>query len=186
MEAGCNIQLPAWKKVTHEEECPYKGRFEEMKKMNSSIASLSFDESLSDDGSYHDPNEIMNCRYRKFGCMVRMPYHRKRLHEEKCNHRDNDDDESSDESYHDPDELVNCRFRDNGCMVKMPFKRREAHEEKCNHREEDELVYESYTDEFADCRWAKYGCRVRPKLSLSQNHEAKCNYKRDEPSNRFY
>lgn len=175
-EAGCNIQLPISKLVTHESDCSYKGRFEEMENLRSSMGDVSLN---------RDPNEIVDCKYRNLGCMVRMPYHRKRQHEEKCNHRDDDEYEV----YHDPDELVDCRFRDRGCMVRMPFKRKEIHEEKCNHRDEDNddsCVYYEDPNELVDCKWKMNGCRVRPKLSYREIHEGKCNYKQDECSYRDY
>ncbi|XP_048515149.1 uncharacterized protein LOC125501956 [Athalia rosae] len=141
---GCNVAMPPWRKAIHEASCVYKERFEVVER----------GEDTSDDsydgGDEDDPEEMVECKLKIYGCSVKMPRRRKIVHEEKCNY--------------------------NKCYREEDFEiaaEDEAPEDKMTPEDGDP---ESPTD----CRWAEYGCRVRPKAFRKETHEEKCNYKMEE------
>ena len=134
-EAGCNIQLSESKKKKHEEDCPFKGRFEALEKLRCSINSVTLNDDSSEESNecYQDPDQIVECRFRKYGCMVKMPFRRKSIHEEKCNYLkcESDDEE---ETFEDPEQQMDCKWTEYGCRVRPKLYRKEIHEEKCNYK----------------------------------------------------
>lgn len=169
---GCKVRMPVWRKSIHENICNYKEKFAAMNAVIESIDCVTIDD---------DPEELVECRFRDYGCMVKMPRRRKYTHEQKCNYMRTDCS-----VLEDPEELIECRYRDSGCMVTMPRRRKNTHEQKCNYRsihDHEEQYYpypELNPDEQVDCKWSEYGCRVRPKRYRQSIHEEKCNYRMEE------
>lgn len=178
---GCMVRTSPWRISIHEAHCAYKDRFEAMEGLSESLGEITITSA-----EYGDPEELLECKYRRHGCMVRMPRRRKRTHQEKCNYRkyhDEEDDSPAEDQY-DPNELVSCKWARYGCMVRMPRRRQYSHQEKCNYCRPEEDGYQSEEeydpDEQVSCRWADYGCRVRPKRDRVGSHEEKCNYRMEE------
>ena len=140
---------------THRDDCPYKGRFEAMEEMQSAMEKAT----LQEEESYEDPDAIVECRFRNRGCMVKMPFRRKRIHEEKCNYHTSDDEEEIE----DPEQQVDCKWAENGCRVRPKLYRKEIHEEKCNYKKED-------------CSFKHYGCNATFESSKRFIHERSCPY----------
>jgi len=185
---GCNVRLPEWRKRVHEEICIYKDKLEAFDGIADGMNELSF----NDDDEYcdGDPEEIVDCLFRRYGCMVRMPRRRKNIHQRKCNYREyyNAEDFEEEEPEEDPERKVPCRWADNGCQVMPRYCRRETHAEKCNYKPDhytsDEYVYESERDpdENVPCPWAEHGCQVMPRYCKRDSHAEKCNYKMEHCS----
>ncbi|XP_078042624.1 uncharacterized protein LOC144472989 [Augochlora pura] len=178
---GCMVRTSPWRISIHEAHCAYKDRFEAMEGLSESLGEITITSA-----EYGDPEELLECKYRRHGCMVQMPRRRKRTHQEKCNYRkyhDEEDDSPAEDQY-DPNELVSCKWARYGCMVRMPRRRQYSHQEKCNYCRPEEDGYQSEEeydpDEQVSCRWADYGCRVRPKRGRVGSHEEKCNYRMEE------
>lgn len=155
--AGCNIKIPEWKIKAHEDDCPYKGRFEAMEEIRSAMENTKLQEEEP-----CDPDAIVECKFRKEGCMVKMPFRRKEIHEEKCNFHTSDDEEEE-EPYQDPEEQVDCKWAQYGCKVRPKFYRKETHEEKCNYKMEN-------------CSFQNYGCPATFEPSKRFAHERTCQY----------
>lgn len=160
--AGCNVRLPVWRKLVHENLCIYKDKLETVDQIQESFEVLTFDN--------EDPDEMVSCKFSQHGCMVMMPRHRKSMHESKCNylkyHRAEDDKKVRfyvAESVEDPDEYVSCRWADYGCQVQPRRCRKYGHEEKCNYRR-------------VPCRYNDAGCYEMVEPSRKHLHESTCNY----------
>ncbi|XP_047353873.1 uncharacterized protein LOC124950736 [Vespa velutina] len=161
---GCKVRMPAWRKTIHENVCNYKEKFLAMNDVIESIGCVTIND---------DPEEMIDCRYINYGCMVRMPRRKKYTHEQKCNYRvdiDEDDDNHLDEwEQHypnielDPDEQVDCKWSDYGCLVRPKRYRKSIHEEKCNYRMEE-------------CIYKHYGCDAVFEPSRKYAHEHSCGY----------
>ncbi|XP_015109165.1 uncharacterized protein LOC107036000 isoform X2 [Diachasma alloeum] len=187
--AGCNVRLPVWRKLVHEKLCIYKDKMEELEGIQDGLEHLHFEEDC------YDPEELVECRFSRYGCQVQVPRRRKRIHEEKCNHGRGHEESDEEgciqicEPVYDPDEKLPCRWAEFGCQVEMPRRRKHIHEEKCNygkhHEESDEEGYIQICkpvydpDEKLPCRWAEFGCQVEPRRSRKETHEEKCNYRRE-------
>ncbi|XP_034940684.1 uncharacterized protein [Chelonus insularis] len=159
---GCNVRLPEWRKLVHEEICIYKDRLEALESVQHNLGSLSFDDV--------DPEEKVECKFYRYGCMVKMPRRRKHLHEQKCNYQKHYREEDFGETIShnteyeaDPDEKVACRWSDYGCQVQPRRCRKENHEEKCNYRREK-------------CTFAYNGCFEMVEPCKKHLHESSCSY----------
>ena len=140
---GCKVRTTPWRTSIHEKYCIYKDRHEALNEINEALQNTSITEN-----QYSDPDELVECKYRKYGCMVNMPRRRKPMHQEKCNYKKyaNDEsseneydgsDESSSENEYDLNEQVSCRWAEYGCRVKPKRCDLETHEEMCNHKMEE-------------------------------------------------
>ncbi|KAL0111979.1 hypothetical protein PUN28_013304 [Cardiocondyla obscurior] len=163
--AGCRVRTVPWRRGIHEEYCIYKGSFAPsfggIDAISDGFASVTI---VDDDGG--DPEELVQCKFRRHGCMVNMPRRRKYVHEQKCNYRSHQGDVDDGFIYPsqpelDPDEQVECRWLDYGCRVKPKRCRKHIHEDKCNYRMEE-------------CTWKHYGCGAIFKPTLRYSHEANC------------
>ncbi|XP_044016663.1 uncharacterized protein LOC122858054 isoform X2 [Aphidius gifuensis] len=164
---GCNVKLIEWRRLEHEKICIYKDRMQKFDDINENLESLNIHDD-SDDSD--DPEEIIECKFRTFGCMVKMPRRKKWSHEEKCNYNkyhnnDNDEDDSCyvTEEYLDPDDTLSCRWADFGCQVQPRRCRIDTHEEKCNYRREH-------------CKYSDNGCREMVEPPKRFIHEQRCEY----------
>lgn len=158
---GCNVRTLPWRISIHENYCIYKDRRSTMDEIHEGMSSVTITDANSE---YGDPNELVECKYRRYGCMVNMPRRRKIVHEQKCNyskyHQEEDYVSSSSEAEYDPDEKSDCRWAEYGCRVKPKRSRQEAHEEKCNYRMEE----------------CSYGCGTLFQPSRKFAHERSCDY----------
>lgn len=167
---GCKVRMPAWRKSIHEGVCNYKEKY---LAMNSVIESIGCVTIVDDDDRHRlhgDPEELVNCKYRRYGCMVRMPRRRKYVHEEKCNYREYYQPGDDEEIVHhppdpesNPDEQMDCRWAEYGCRVRPKLYRKSAHEEKCNYRMEE-------------CSYKDYGCGAMFEPARRYAHEKSCSY----------
>ncbi|XP_076748605.1 uncharacterized protein LOC143422091 [Xylocopa sonorina] len=156
---GCKVKTSPWRISIHEGHCIYKDRYDEM-----NISESMEQASISSD-SYRDPEELVECKYRKYGCMVNMPRRRKPLHQAKCNYRkyDQGDDDSSSEGEYDPDEQVPCKWAEHGCQVRPKRSRAETHAAKCNYRMEE-------------CAYKYNGCTATFQPPRKYAHERNCEF----------
>ncbi|XP_043262968.1 uncharacterized protein LOC122403492 [Colletes gigas] len=157
---GCKVKTSPWRIAIHENHCHYKTRYELMNDITESldIVSIVTDE---DDG---DPEELVECKFRKYGCMVNMPRRRKQIHQEKCNYgKYHQEGECSDESEYDPEEQVACKWAEHGCRVRPKRCRAETHEQKCNYRMEE-------------CSYKDNGCTAMFHPSRKYAHERSCEF----------
>ncbi|XP_011645716.1 uncharacterized protein LOC105432559 [Pogonomyrmex barbatus] len=206
--AGCRVRTVPWRRSIHEKYCIYKDKFQGVNEISESLASATI-------GSNYDPEELVQCKYKRFGCMVNMPRRRKHMHELKCNYMSQQGDvDNNCFSYPsqpelDPNEQVECRWSVYGCQVRPKRYRKHVHEDKCNYKKEEHMHelrsdYGNYRgdvkdeffsypsqpeldpDEQVECRWYEHGCRVRPKRCRKQIHEDKCNYRMEECSWKHY
>lgn len=155
---GCKVRMPAWRKTIHENVCNYKEKFLAMNDVIENIGCVA----IEDD---YDPEELIYCKYKDYGCMVRMPRRKKYTHEQKCNYRVDDfenDDNNWAERY-DPNEQVDCKWFEYGCRVRPKRYRKSIHEEKCNYKMEE-------------CAYKNYGCDVIFEPSRKYAHERSCVY----------
>ncbi|KAH0539800.1 uncharacterized protein LOC123259719 [Cotesia glomerata] len=162
---GCNVRLPEWRKQVHENLCIYKDRLDALDDIQRDLDSFHFE-----DG---DPEEMVECKFNRYGCMVKMPRRRKNMHQMKCNyqkyHNENDDEDFSEcsiscaEPEVDPDSHVPCRWAVYGCQVEPRYCRKLTHEEKCNYRREK-------------CRFAEHGCVEMVEPCKRPLHESSCSY----------
>ncbi|XP_057318307.1 uncharacterized protein LOC130663180 [Microplitis mediator] len=159
---GCNVRLPEWRKLVHENLCIYKDRLEGLDDIQRNFDSLNFE-----DG---DPEEMVECQFNKYGCMVKMPRRRKLMHQQKCNYRKYQDSEDFSDDYQhnsepeiDPDSQVPCRWSIYGCQVQPRYYKKMSHEEKCNYRREK-------------CRFAENGCSEMVEPFKKHLHESNCSY----------
>lgn len=161
---GCKVRMPAWRRTIHEGVCNYKEKFLAMNDVIESIGCVTITEDS------YDQNELVECKYRRYGCMVRMPRRRKYVHEEKCNYSqysgDGDYEEPTwcpSDSELDPEEQTDCRWAEYGCRVRPKRHRKSTHEEKCNYRMES-------------CSFASSGCDALFEPSRRYAHEKSCPY----------
>lgn len=179
--AGCKVSTSPWRISIHEAHCVYKDRFEAMDGLSEALGEITI---TSDE--YGDPEELLECKFRRYGCMVSMPRRRKRIHQEKCNYRKYHCGSDSSDDEDDPEALVGCKWAKYGCMVNMPRRRKLIHQEKCNYREveDEEDGYHSEDDcdpnELVSCKWAEYGCMVQMPRRRQLTHQEKCNHRRDD------
>jgi len=202
---GCVVNIPRRRKYIHEQKCNYKSH-EGNVFQNTNDMSDGFTFSTITDNNYGgDPEELVQCKFKQYGCVVSIPRRRKYMHEQKCNYKShegnvfqNTNDMSdgftsstiADNNYGgDLEELVQCKFKQYGCMVNIPRRRKYIHEQKCNYKSYqgnlDRFDYSAQPEldpnEQVECRWSEYGCRVRPKRYHKQVHEDKCNYRKELP-----
>jgi len=162
--AGCRVRTVPWRRSIHEQYCIYKDRVHSVNDISDDLASTS----ITDNDYSGDPDELMQCKFRRYGCMVNVPRRRKYIHEQKCNYRnhqenmDNRFDYSSQPEL-DPDEQIECRWSEYGCRVKPKRCRKQIHEDKCNYKMEE-------------CRWKHYGCMAIFKPMLRYSHENNCDF----------
>ncbi|CAK9825267.1 hypothetical protein ANTRET_LOCUS3314 [Anthophora retusa] len=156
---GCKVRTSPWRISIHEAHCIYKDRFDEMN------ISEGLEQTTISSDDCNDPEELVECKYRRYGCMVNMPRRRKQLHQEKCNYRKyhQEDDDSSSESEYDPNEQVSCKWAEYGCRVRPKRSRLETHEEKCNYRMEE-------------CAYKHNGCTAQFQPSRKYAHERSCQF----------
>lgn len=168
---GCKVRMAPWRRDIHEKFCNYRNDFR-VSEISDGLASATIDD--NDYGG--DPEELVQCKYRRYGCMVNMPRRRKYTHEQKCNYRsqyvDADDEFFSynaatpsppPESQLDPEEQVECRWFAYGCRVKPKRFRKQIHEDKCNYRMEE-------------CAYKDYGCGATFMPSRRYAHESRCEF----------
>ncbi|XP_066590991.1 uncharacterized protein [Prorops nasuta] len=175
--AGCNVRTPFWRQAIHEENCVFKDKSIALNEITEDLGKFNF---LPESSQLQ---ELVICRYRNYGCMVKMPQWRKQIHEAKCNYKENHEEESDADSNagYDENQLVDCKWAVYGCRVMPKLYRTKIHERKCNYRQDgidsDSSEEQFDPDEQVDCRWATYGCNVRPKRYRKDVHEQKCNYR---------
>ncbi|XP_011868434.1 PREDICTED: uncharacterized protein LOC105562301 [Vollenhovia emeryi] len=158
--AGCRVRTMPWRRGIHEEKCIYRDRFQGVNDISDALASAT----IADNGG--DPEELVQCKFRRYGCMVNVPRRRKYMHEQKCNYSSYQGDEEF--SYPsqpelDPDEQVECRWSELGCRVRPKRCRKQIHEDKCNYRMEE-------------CMWKHYGCSALFNPTLRHSHENNCDF----------
>lgn len=162
---GCRVRTVPWRRSIHENFCAYKDRFQAMSELSEGLVSTT----LSDDDYGGDPEELVQCKFKRYGCMVRMPRRRKSMHEQKCNYRDCHGETEEDEFEHihepelDPEEQVDCRWSENGCRVRPKRHRKQIHEDKCNYRMEE-------------CAFKEYGCYAMFIPAKRYAHERNCEF----------
>lgn len=162
--AGCRVRTVPWRRSIHEQYCIYKDRFQSVDDISDSLASTSI--AGGDYGG--DPEELVQCKFQRYGCMVNMPRRRKYIHEQKCNYRshhqgDVDDYYPLPQPELDSDEQVECRWSEFGCQVRPKRCRKHIHEDKCNYRMEE-------------CTWKDYGCSAIFQPALRYSHENRCDF----------
>ncbi|KAI4488663.1 hypothetical protein M0802_011413 [Mischocyttarus mexicanus] len=170
---GCKVRMPVWRKSIHENICNYKEKFTAMNAVIESIDCVTIND---------DPEELVECRFRMYGCMVTMPKRKKYTHEQKCNYMSTDCNIINE----DPEELVECRFRMYGCMVTMPRRKKYTHEQKCNYMRTDCSIIEENPEELVECRYRDYGCMVTMPRRRRDTHELKCNYRIENHEEQYY
>lgn len=164
--AGCRVRTVPWRRSIHEQYCIYKDRLPSVSDISDSLASATIADNDYDYGG--DPEELMQCKFRRYGCMVNMPRRRKYTHEQKCNYKNHEEDVDDGFNYPsqpelDPDEQVDCGWSEYGCRVRPKRYRKQIHEDKCNYRMEE-------------CVWKHYGCSATFKPSLRYSHESNCDF----------
>lgn len=164
---GCNVKLPEWRRLEHEKICIYKDRMRDYD-LNANLESLNIhDDNDSDDGG--DPEEMVECKFKDYGCMVKMPRRKRQSHVEQCNYSKYHDgsDENEFRSVSEPDvdldEPVPCCWSEYGCRVQPKLYRKETHEENCNYRREN-------------CRFCEFGCPEMVEPPRRYVHEQRCKY----------
>lgn len=163
--AGCRVRMEPSQRVTHERNCIYKDRFQSVNDISDSLASTT----ISDNYYGGDPEELVQCKFRQYGCMVKMPRRRKYTHEQKCNYKSYQTDvddrffDYPSQPELDPDEQIECRWSEYGCRVKPKRCRKQIHEDKCNYRMEE-------------CMWKHYGCSAIFLPTLRYSHESNCDF----------
>lgn len=165
VSVGCKVRTVPWRCGIHENFCIYKDKFQGVNDISEDLASTKIN-----DNDYGDPEEIVECKFRRYGCMVRMPRRRKFTHEQKCNYKNHHDtlDEDDEvvypyESELDPEEQVECRWHENGCRVRPKRCRKQIHEDKCNYRMEM-------------CAFKEYGCNSMFIPARKYAHESTCKF----------
>lgn len=157
-DKGCKVRTPGWRVTIHAQHCNYKDSLDEITDAleQAAISCIEYEE---------DPEELVECRYRKYGCMVNMRRRRKPLHEAKCNYRKYhaESDDSSSEGEYDPDEQISCKWAEYGCRVRPKYSRLETHEQKCNYRLEE-------------CAYKDNGCIATFQPSRKYAHERNCEF----------
>ncbi|XP_016912992.2 uncharacterized protein LOC107998304 [Apis cerana] len=157
-DKGCKVRTPGWRVTIHAQHCNYKDSLDEITDAleQAAISCIEYEE---------DPEELVECRYRKYGCMVNMRRRRKPLHEAKCNYRKyhGESDDSSSEGKYDPDEQISCKWAEYGCRVRPKYSRLETHEQKCNYRLEE-------------CAYKDNGCIATFQPSRKYAHERNCEF----------
>lgn len=157
---GCRVRTSPWRISIHEAHCIYKDRFEAMHELTDTLDEITI---TTDDE--RDPEELTECKFRRYGCMVNMPRRRKLVHQEKCNYRKYHTEEEyvSSGSECDPDEQVPCAWVDYGCRVRPKRSRLDTHVEKCNYRMEE-------------CAFKDNGCCELVQPSRKYAHERSCQF----------
>lgn len=163
--AGCKVRTVPWRRGIHENFCIYKDKFHDVDDISEGLARATF----VDNDYCGDPEQLVECKFRRYGCMVRMPRRRKLLHEQKCNyksyHRETDDEAGCIwvPPGLDPEEQVECRWSANGCRVRPKLCRKHIHEGKCNYKMEE-------------CTYKEYGCNALFIPARKYAHESTCEY----------
>lgn len=161
--AGCRVRTVPWRREIHEKYCIYKDKA--VDDMSDNFASTR----ITDDNYGSDPEQLVHCRFRRYGCMVSMPRRRKYTHEQKCNYKDNQRDVDDGffpypaESELDPEEQLKCRWFEYGCRVKPKRCRKAVHEDRCNYRMEE-------------CVYKDYGCSAIFAPARKYAHESTCDF----------
>lgn len=163
--AGCRVRTVPWRRSIHEKFCNYRDKFEAVNVISDGLASATI-ASNDYDG---DPDELVQCKFERYGCMVRMPRRRKYMHEQKCNYKNHQGDVNDGFFIYpaqpelDPEEQVECRWSVHGCRVRPKRYRTQIHEDKCNYRMED-------------CAYKDYGCSAIFTPARKYAHERNCEY----------
>ncbi|XP_017890411.1 TNF receptor-associated factor family protein DDB_G0290883-like [Ceratina calcarata] len=155
---GCKVKTSPWRISIHEQHCIYKDRFNE-RNISDSLRKTT----ISSNDDFGDPKELVECKYRKYGCMVNMPRRLKLMHQEKCNYREYHDGRHDSSSEYDPDQQVPCKWTEYGCRVKPKRSLLEIHVEKCNYRMEN-------------CAYRNYGCTAIIHPAAKYAHERNCEF----------
>lgn len=162
--AGCRVRTVPWRRSIHEKHCVYKDSFEaHVNDMSDDLASTT----ITDNDYGSDPNELIHCRFQRYGCAVRVPRRRKYTHEQKCNFRSDRTDDGFDVHSElecvDPEEQLECRWSEYGCRVRPKRYRKSIHEDKCNYRMEE-------------CAYKAYGCDAVFAPARRYAHESTCGF----------
>lgn len=159
-ELGCNVMMPPWRQPIHEPLCIFKERFEAQDQDQ--------EEEAEDPADDEDPDEMVECKLKVYGCLVKMPRRRKIIHEEKCNYnkyyKEEDFNVEESEEEIDPDSQVDCRWAEQGCRIRPKFHRKEIHEDKCNYKMEP-------------CSFSDNGCEQLFVRARRFAHERNCEFK---------
>ncbi|XP_015596341.1 uncharacterized protein LOC107268257 [Cephus cinctus] len=169
--AGCNVRMPSWRRRIHEEVCTYKERFEALQGLDEPSNWLLPDPDNVTFENGEDPEELTECKFRIYGCLVKMPLRRKLIHELKCNYSkyysaedfpdEAGEEEEQEETDEDPEQQVDCKWAELGCKIRPKLYRAEIHAEKCNYRLED-------------CAYKDNGCEERFHPPKRYVHERSC------------
>ncbi|XP_014486726.1 PREDICTED: uncharacterized protein LOC106750718 [Dinoponera quadriceps] len=161
--AGCKVRTVPWRRGIHGNFCIYK-KFHDVDNISEGLARATF---VDND---YDGEQLVECKFRRYGCMVRMPGRRKLTHEQKCNYRDyrSETDDEYDciwmPSESDSKEMqVECRWSVNGCRVRPKRYRKQIHEDKCNYKMEE-------------CAYKERGCDAMFIPARKYAHERTCEY----------
>ncbi|XP_072747468.1 uncharacterized protein [Anoplolepis gracilipes] len=163
--AGCRVRTVPWRRNIHEKFCIYKDKFQAVNDISDGLASAT----ISDNDYGGDPDELVQCKFERYGCMVRMPRRRKYMHEQKCNYKSHQEDVNDEFFVYptqpelDPEEQVECRWSVYGCRVRPKRYRMQIHEDKCNYRMEE-------------CAYKNYGCSAMFTPPRKYAHESTCQY----------
>lgn len=162
---GCRVRTVPWRRSIHEKFCIYRDRFQAVNDISDSLASAT----IADNDYGGDPDELIRCKFERYGCMVRMPGRRKYVHEQKCNYKSHQGDVNDGFFVYppqpelDPEEQVECRWSVYGCRVRPKRYRTQIHETKCNYRMEE-------------CAYKDYGCSAMFMPARKYAHESTCEY----------
>lgn len=136
-----------------------------MNDINDGLASTT----IADNDYGGDPEELVQCRFKRYGCMVSMPRRRKHTHEQKCNYKSSEGEVDDgffpypNRAELDPEEKLECRWVEYGCRVRPKRCRKAIHEDKCNYRMEE-------------CMYKDCGCSAVFAPARKYVHESTCHF----------
>ncbi|XP_012218718.1 uncharacterized protein [Linepithema humile] len=160
---GCKVRMMPWRRSIHEKFCNYRDKFESVNAIGDAFASVT----IGDNDYGGDPEELVQCKFRRYGCTVSMPRRRKYIHEQKCNYKSHQADDGffpyPSEPELDPEEQVECRWSEHGCRVRPKRYRKQIHEDKCNYR-------------MVECTYRDYGCNAIFTPARKYAHEGNCEF----------
>ncbi|CAB0032682.1 unnamed protein product [Trichogramma brassicae] len=197
---GCNVRTSPSRLQEHELLCIYKDRLpeglEDRLHGSCNIAArppLPVNLQICPQGPAGDPNELVECRYRSQGCMMRVPRWNRAAHEDKCNYNTVHGHHPHHHQQQMPAdvtiELRDCRYAARGCRIRSPLHSLARHEATCQYADNrQQVVYPHQAhnvvvvpqprhEEWVDCRYAPQGCRVKSKYFARNAHESVCTYR---------
>ncbi|XP_014232779.1 uncharacterized protein LOC106656347 [Trichogramma pretiosum] len=196
---GCNVRTTPSRLQEHELLCIYKDRLaeglEDRLRGSCNIAARPappVNLQICPQGPAGDPNELVECRHRSQGCMMRVPRWNRAAHEDKCNYNTVAGHHPHHQQQLPVDvaiELRDCRYAARGCRIKSPLHSLARHEATCQYADNRQqvvyphqahnavVVQQPRHEEWVDCRYAPQGCRVKSKYFARNAHESVCTYR---------